>query len=101
MAVHSHDYTIGDEFKRYFDIGTLMSIDQELSRVRLAASGEGLRFLRGEMAAAWSLARPLGVVRVVLRTAAKYLGFFLGQRHAALPGSWRPRMSMHSFFWSR
>lgn len=99
-AVHSHDYGVQEEFKRYFDIGALMSIDSELRRVRLAASGEGLRFLRGELASAWQLTRPLGVVRVMFRSVAKFLGFFLGERHAALPRAWRRRLSMHSFFWS-
>ena len=101
LAIHSHAYSIAEEFKRYFDIGVLMSIDQELSRVRLAASGEGLRFLRGELIAAWTPARPQAVVGVMVRAVAKYLGFFLGRRHAALPDAWRPRLSMHSFFWSR
>jgi rhamnosyltransferase len=100
-AVHSHDYRIGDEFKRYFDIGALMVIDPGLRRVSLAASGEGWRFLRGELTAAWRLARPTGVVHVVLRAGAKYIGFLLGQRHAVLPRAWLPRMSLHSFFWSR
>ena len=100
-AVHSHAYSVIEELKRYFDIGTLMAMDAELSRVRLAASGEGLRFLRGELAASWNWKRPDGVLRVVLRAFAKYLGFFLGQRHAALPRAWRQRLSMHSFFWSR
>jgi len=95
--VHSHDYSVREEFKRYFDIGALMAIDPELSRVRPAASGEGLRFLRGELAACG----PRGATRVLLRTAAKYLGFSLGRRHGWLPGAWRQRMSMHSFFWSR
>jgi rhamnosyltransferase len=101
LAVHSHGYSVAEEFKRYFDIGVLMAIDQELSRVRLAASGEGLRFLRGELAAAWNPTRPLGLVDVMVRAVAKYLGFLLGRRHAALPDAWRPRLSMHSFFWSR
>jgi rhamnosyltransferase len=100
-AVHSHDYRIGDEFKRYFDIGALMAIDPGLRRVSLAASGEGWRFLRGELTAAWHLSGPLGVGCVALRASAKYIGFLLGQRHAVLPRAWRPRMSLHSFFWNR
>ncbi len=101
LAVHSHAYSVRDEFKRYFDIGALMSIDGELRRVRLAASTEGMRFLRGELSAAWASAQPLSIVRVIAGAVAKYAGFAVGQRHAALPLGWRMRLSMHSFFWSR
>jgi len=100
-AVHSHDYSVAEEFRRYFDIGALMTIDPELRRVRLAASGEGLRFLRGELAASWSPLRPDRVLRVLLRAVAKFIGFRLGERHAAMPRVWCRRMSMHSFFWGR
>lgn len=101
VAVHSHAYSVAQELKRYFDIGTLMAMDAELSRVRLAASGEGLRFLRGELAGSWRLGSPAGVLHVMLRAGAKSLGFLLGRRHALLPGPWRRRLSMHSHFWSR
>lgn len=100
-AVHSHGYSVTQELKRYFDIGALMAMDLELRRARLSASGEGLRFLRGELAGAWAQGRPLEALGVIVRAAAKYLGFSLGQRYAMLPGPWRQRLSMHSFFWSR
>jgi rhamnosyltransferase len=100
-AVHSHAYSVVEELRRYFDIGTLMSMDAELRRVRLAASGEGLRFLRGELASAWNPRRPQSAIRVILRAGAKYVGFSLGQRYELLPLAWRRRLSMHSFFWSQ
>jgi rhamnosyltransferase len=99
-AVHSHAYTLVEEFKRYFDIGTLMSLDTELRQVQLAASGEGLRFLRGELRAAWYLKDVLQVAQVLMRTLAKYVGFVCGQHYAVLPKLWRRRFSMHSYFWS-
>jgi len=100
MAVHSHDYSIVQELKRYFDIGTLMAMDGELRRVRLAASGEGLRFVRGELAMAWRHSRLSEVLRIGLRTLGKYFGFALGLRYQHLPLSWRRRLSMHAYFWS-
>lgn len=100
-AIHSHDYSVLQELKRYFDIGTLMAMDDELRRVRLAASGEGLRFVRGEMAAAWAQKRLGAIVGIALRTLGKYCGFALGLRYRQLPIRWRRRLSMHAFFWSQ
>lgn len=99
LAVHSHDYSVFQELKRYFDIGTLMVMDDELGSVRLAASGEGLRFVRAELASAWRQSALAEMYRIVLRTLGKYLGFALGRRYQHLPMSWRRRLSMHSFFW--
>lgn len=98
-AVHSHDYTLVQEFKRYFDIGALLAIDPELMRVKLPASGEGLRFLKAELAEVLRNGRPLGVLAVLARTAAKSAGYALGLRHALLPVPMKRRLSMHSYYW--
>lgn len=100
QAIHSHDYRIGEEFRRYFDIGVLMSMDAELQRVRLAASGEGLRFVKEEITLALQQGQPWWVPALLARTAAKFLGFYLGQRHKLMPGAWLPHLSMHRHFWS-
>lgn len=98
-AIHSHAYSVPQEFKRYFDIGALMSMDSQLSSARLAASREGVRFLRGELARAGGLLQPLAAINVLMRAVAKYVGFSCGQRYKILPLSWRRKMSMHSYFW--
>lgn len=100
-AVHSHAYSAREELQRYFDIGALMAIDPELRRVRVSTSGEGLRFLRAELAGALRHQGWRGVFACTTRTLAKSLGFQLGRRYRLLPGGWRRRLSMHSFFWSR
>jgi rhamnosyltransferase len=99
-AVHSHNYSVLQELKRYFDIGTLMAMDDELRNVRLAASGEGLRFVRAELAAAWTHSRLTEVMGILMRTLGKYGGFALGLRYRYLPVGLRRRLSMHAFFWS-
>lgn len=101
LAVHSHAYSPIQELRRYFDIGTLMAMDVELRQVRLAASGEGMRFLRAELLASLRPLQPLALLDVLGRTFCKYLGFALGQRYRRLPVSVRQRLSMHAYFWSQ
>lgn len=100
-AVHSHDYSVLEEFRRYFDIGTLVSMDPLLQQIPLAAGSEGKRFLLGELQGALRRREAGELLRIVLRTAGKYLGYRLGQRYRLVPLAWRRRMSMHAFFWSR
>ncbi|SEM87139.1 rhamnosyltransferase [Pseudomonas sp. ok272] len=101
QAVHSHDYSIREEFKRYFDIGTLIAMDRELSQARLATSGEGLRFVKVEIQAALTRGQPLAILSILMRTAGKFLGYWLGERYRLVPLAWRRRMSMHSLFWNQ
>jgi rhamnosyltransferase len=101
LAIHSHSYTLVEELKRYFDIGTLMVLDPELNRARVSSSGEGLRFFRQELSQVGGFLRPLTSCQVLLRTCAKFAGFWLGQRYRIMPTHLRQRISMHSYFWSQ
>lgn len=98
-AVHSHDHAPLDELRRYFDIGALMVVDPELRRLQPTTSGEGLRFLRGELAAAWASGRPAELLRVLLRTAGKLMGFSLGRRYQWVPAHWRHHLSSNRRYW--
>lgn len=100
LAVHSHHYGVADEFKRYFDIGTLMAMDAGLQRASLATAGEGWRYARGEFALAWREGRVMLLPLTGLRVVAKAAGFALGRRYRMLPQGWRRRLSMHRYFWS-
>lgn len=99
-AVHSHDYRWQEELRRYFDIGVLMAVDPGLRQVKLPASGEGLRFLKAEMACVLREGRPDLLLPVLMRTVAKSAGYALGMRHERLPLPWRQRLSMHRAYWS-
>ncbi|MEM6429708.1 MAG: hypothetical protein AAF708_10750, partial [Deinococcota bacterium] len=100
---HGHNYSISDQFKRYFDIGVSISQADSLPK-DLSSSGEGLRFVRGQLAYVWQkigvqgLAGPLA--RVMVESAAKWLGFQLGQAESIVPMWLKRRLSMHRSFWS-
>lgn len=97
---HSHDYTVAQQFRRYFDIG--VSIAQAGPLLDGARpGGEGVRFTVAQLrylarARAWEW-----IPRTVVETGAKYVGFHLGMRERALPGGMKRRLSMHPFFWDR
>jgi len=100
-AIHSHDYGLTEEFRRYFDIGSLMSLDPDLSRLHASTSREGLRYLRSELAASWREAQLPGMCAVLAKTVAKYIGYFAGRRHRLLTRPLCEKLSMHGYYWRR
>ncbi|RYH14581.1 MAG: glycosyltransferase family 2 protein [Alphaproteobacteria bacterium] len=96
-VVHSHGYTVRQEFQRYFDIGVFHAQYRNLMDVFGRAEGEGLRFVVSELG---YLARqaPHRMPEAMLRTAAKLLAYHLGNREAALPISIKRRLAMHGSF---
>lgn len=97
-VIHSHGYTIGEEFRRYFDVGVFHGRNRWLVDTYGTVEGEGLKFVRSEMS---YLARhdPTQIPSAFIRTFAKYLGYKLGSKEARLSNSWKRRLSMQPFYW--
>jgi rhamnosyltransferase len=96
---HSHNYSISEEFKRYFDIGAFHAQEAWLLEWLGSAEGEGLRFIRSEAGYLLKHA-PLALPGALLRTFAKYLGYRLGRHERQLPTRLKQRLSMHARFWN-
>jgi rhamnosyltransferase len=98
VARHSHDYSIAQQFRRYFDIGVFFAQQRELLR-GISAGGEGMRFALAQLA--WLLRRghPLWAARAPFEIAAKWLAFRCGRSYRRLPKRLVPRLSLHRSFW--
>lgn len=99
-VIHSHGYTVAEEFRRYFDVGVFHGRNRWLIDTFGAAEGEGLRFIRSELT---YLARhdPMLLPSAIVRTFAKYAGYKMGSREAKLSNRWKQRLSMQPFYWRR
>ncbi len=97
-VTHSHGYTLVEEFRRYFDVGVFHGRNRWLIEAFGAAEGEGLRFIKSEIA---YLARhdPFQLPSAIVRTFAKYAGYKMGSREARLSTRWKRRLSMQPFYW--
>ena len=96
---HSHDYSIVEEMQRYFDMGVLHAQLPELTRRLGPAEGEGKRFVMSELRYIRTVA-PWLLPEVVVRNAAKYLGYRLGRVFQRLPRSVCRSLSMTKGYWS-
>ncbi len=95
---HSHDYTMAEDFRRYFDIGVFFSREPWIMNAFGAAEGEGLRFMRSEVTylmknAPWLL--PSALARMAL----KYTAYQLGKNEKHLSQRQKQRLSMNKAFW--
>ena len=100
LAMHSHDYSIADDFRRYFDIGVLHAREPWLLQQFGDVSGEGKRFVASELR---FLLRhnPLQIPSACVHTLAKYLAYKLGRSEARLPAPLKSRFSMNRSYWLR
>ncbi|SCZ67364.1 glycosyltransferase [Thiohalomonas denitrificans] len=97
-ARHSHNYTMMEEFRRYFDTGVFHAREPWIREQFGQAGGEGLRYVQSEL-------RFLGLRRLhlwpssLLRNALKLVGYKLGFAESKLPTGLKKRLSMHWRYW--
>lgn len=99
-VIHSHNYTLLQQFKRFFDNGVSMRHSDWLSEYT-AVGKEGSRLVRSQLRALHKQQAWLWIPRLIAESAAKFVGFQLGKRYELLPKSLRMKCSMHHKMWDK
>lgn len=97
---HSHNYTLRQTFKRYFDIGGALGMNRWILDYT-SAEGQGAQLLNIQIR---QLIRPKNWRWFPLwigESLVKYAGYRLGLLYHTLPRKMRKGMSMHPRFWDR
>ncbi|TDV72106.1 glycosyltransferase family 2 protein [Pseudomonas sp. LP_7_YM] len=95
---HSHNYTLREEFRRYFDIGVFQARESWIHASFGGARREGWRYVKSELDF-------LGVRRwylwpsSLIRNGLKLLAFKLGKQEARLSRPLKRRLGMYKRFW--
>jgi rhamnosyltransferase len=90
---HSHEYTLGQTIRRYFDAGVFESTNAWHREAFGRPHGYGRELVTRQLAAARAEGRG-AQLGVVTRSAAALLGHQLGATHRLLPASLRRRLTM-------
>lgn len=95
---HSHNYTMKQEFQRYFDLGVFHSREPWIRSLFGQPEGDGRKFVISQLTFiktenVWLIPSAL------LRSAFKYLGFKLGFYEAYLPNKLKMWLSMQTNYW--
>jgi rhamnosyltransferase len=100
---HSHRYTLGGVFRRFFDQGVAAEhsvLGPGRSSAR-AVRGEGLRFVGNELRWMWRTGARRSVPYAVLYELTRYAAFKLGVHHRLIPLPLRRRLSRLPIYWDR
>jgi rhamnosyltransferase len=97
---HSHDYTVKEEFKRYFDIGVFHAGSPWIFENFGKAESEGLKYLKSEFS--YVVKNNLKALPKSIATIfAKYIGYKIGLNNKRFSLSLNRSMSMHKAYWDR
>lgn len=97
---HSHNYSIGQDVKRYFDIGVLHEEQQDLFMQLGGPAGAGRKYVRSELALLVNRKKYHLLPASFLRNLGKFTAYKLGRRHKLLPSSWAGHLSMNPGWWA-
>ena len=96
---HSHDYTLLQQLRRYFDLGAFESRTPWMGEHFGSHNGEGARFVSSELE--YLLRRaPWEIPRAMAQSAAKILGYKLGKSERSLSNGMKRSLSMSPRFWA-
>ena len=84
IVLHSHNYSVGQDFKRYFDVGKFHKMENWLLKEFGKAEGEGFRYAKSEIRFLLKKKRVYLFPEFVLRLIMKYLGYKLGMCYACV-----------------
>ncbi|WP_295651130.1 glycosyltransferase [uncultured Mucilaginibacter sp.] len=95
---HSHNYTLKEEFKRYFDTRVFHEQNKWLINEYGKPTGEGFKFVKSEISYAikqhkTSLFKSVGSIF------AKWLGYNMAKYYKKMPVTILRKLSMHQFYW--
>ena len=93
---HSHNYTVSEEFKRYFDIGVFHQTQSWMIEALGTVEGEGVKFALGQLVFLWKKKAYTQIAKSILMSAAKFTGYKLGKNHTKFSKKTNIRLSMHN-----
>ncbi len=99
MVYHSHNYSLNEKFKRYFDIGVALKSQQWILNI-VKAEVEGGRYLYNELKYLLKEKQWKWVPYMYFESLAKFTGYRLGLLEKRIPVHIKRLLSMHSFYWN-
>lgn len=98
---HSHNYTICQDFRRYFDMGVFHKSEDWLLKEFGKAEGQGLKYIESEITFLVKRKRFDLFPEFVLRILAKYLGYKLGGQYIYFPRYVNKKFSINQQWWNK
>lgn len=98
---HSHNYSLLQEFRRYFDVGAFHRQQEWLLQEFGTVKGEGKKYIQSEFNHIVNSGKYLLLVPFISRNLMKFAGYKAGYYHQIFPKAVRPVLSMNSPWWKK
>ncbi len=98
---HSHNYSIVQDFKRYFDIGVFHETQAEHMLRHGNPTGAGKKYVRSELALIAEKKKYHLLPEFFLRNLCKFVAYKIGRKFKMLPPGWPARFSMNPGWWRK
>lgn len=101
QVYHSHNYSLLQNFKRYFDTGVYRTTS-ELAKSNISKKdmGQGSRYLQYCVREVIKRKEYPLLINLFANAVVSFLGYSLGKKHTLIPNSIKKKFSMHSYYWS-
>lgn len=99
-VVHSHNYTVRQQFHRNFDLAVSQADHPEIFR-QVSSETEGMKLVWGTVKYLCSIGKPYLIWKLFWQSAGKYAGYFLGKRYRKLSRRQILRCTMSPDYWKR
>ncbi len=96
---HSHDYSVMQDFKRYFDIGVFHQEEHWILDLFKSPQKLGASYVKSEINFCLKYKKSGMIFISLIHSGMKYLGYHLGRKYKLLPLWLRQKFSMHKFYW--
>ena len=83
-VLHTHNYTLREQFKRNFDLGVSHTQYREIFAA-VPAAKEGTRLVKNTLEYLLGQRRYVAILDLVFQSAAKYLGYCMGRAYFIMP----------------
>ncbi len=97
---HSHDYTLLEQLKRYFDIGVFYGDENWIGQNFGSAGGEGFNFVKNELEYLIKRKKYTLIPYSIIANFMKIAGYKLGMNHKFLSQGLKRKISMFPPYWS-
>ena len=98
---HSHNYSIIEEFRRYFDVGVFHKTEHWLIDEFGTPTGEGLKYVKKELSSLLSEKKFLLAFQSVIRNGVKFIGYKIGKKYDKIPISLTKKFTMNKSWWNK
>jgi rhamnosyltransferase len=99
QVFHSHNYTVIQDFRRYFDMGVFHESEKWLLEKFGRAEKQASRYVRSEIEFLMNRKKHHLLAHALLRSIAKYTGYRMGRSHRYLPHRLNRTIGMNHLWW--